>query len=296
MVTTQLFSSNKAYAKELLDEVAQREYARGGVLCELFESTTLLKVCLADDQKRSQAEAAKAAEETEGLEDLVKTGEAEQVGGGESVVSKELEDAGDRCLLALTVIFKDLVLAMSAAELRRVLAVCSLSPYNADDLVAAIKTEVERRVEELSSVSVDMATRMANLAHRSDRLLKRIQGDATTSRFAAIRASIKNLFSKETVEPEQQSEVAEDWKEIVEVLQSVSTVGQQATTMETASHSSLNATVRRVQQETLFELGRCRELISHYHRIDFASGHRTTRHEEDTRHNMAKRVLSRLLP
>mmetsp|Transcript_10800 Transcript_10800/g.16492 ORF Transcript_10800/g.16492 Transcript_10800/m.16492 type:complete len:94 (-) Transcript_10800:185-466(-) len=43
------------------------------------------------------------------------------------------------------------------------------------------------------------------------------------------------------------------------------------------------------------ELGRCIELISSYHRIEFKTGARRSRYDEKRRSGIRKRVLSRLL-
>jgi hypothetical protein len=58
----------------------------------------------------------------------------------------------------------------------------------------------------------------------------------------------------------------------------------------------LDSLLASLHEDAAFELGRAIELIENYKRIEFSTGRRRSRYDSERRKEIAKRVLSRLIP
>jgi len=229
-------------------------------------------------------------------------------------IDSVLSTTCDRCLSSLASRSIELIGVMSVQHLRRLLMVYSSSPFRADRLVDEIEREVQERSERLRSIlrsKVSFENELVAAVAPAQELRRTIRGDAG-SPFAAIRSGLRSFFRKKDrdgqeqhvenyTEAEEEEEAEDQTKQELErvdrALRSIINLGEYAEALTRATSSSLDKTTRGMEQEALFELGRCSELVAHYRRIvDFESGRREDRYDVDTRRAMAKRVLSRLLP
>ena len=75
-----------------------------------------------------------------------------------------------------------------------------------------------------------------------------------------------------------------------------SKAADRAEELRSASGVSLDSLVQNLKQGSAFELGRCNELIENYRRVEFSTGKQRSRYDRERTKDIAKRVLSRLLP
>lgn len=226
----------------------------------------------------------------------------------------EVAEMCDILLSRLSARAMEIIENLKAQSLREILTSLSLLPLQADACVDAIECEVLRRVRFLE------ATPNKNI----DEVLEYIASDAlnakralfgddepkeTKSHFAGLKDGLKAMFrsSKATDHSDgEQVDVAKASHETsvdelaANIKDSLQSIAEAATNIGNAaaasSKSSLDQIIATSRREALVELGRCSELIEQYRRIDFASGSRRSRFDEDRRRDMAKRLLSRKLP
>jgi hypothetical protein len=193
---------------------------------------------------------------------------------------------------------------MTATQLRELLFTYSMSHEKADDLIAEIEHIVHTRRDALIDLLAQpgLGERIAYGARRAEEARRRLSADRG-SPFAAIRKGIiKTLFTSEDAD-EDKSKLAEfegidasDLELADGALQEMVDVGRYISVLNSSCRSSFGKATREIEEGTMFELGRCIELIAGYRRIDFESGQRKTRLDQELRRNMSKRVLSRMLP
>ena len=292
-VTTNLLMSNKAYTKMVILEARFRlsQGCSTAVICDLTETVAMLKEALTDapiaeesipNDKNILATDAK-------IDDISASDLLEAMGS----LMKELTKQTIRCMDTF-----------SAIELRRVLSVYALSPIHADEVVAGLAKVVEDRriaLEELESSDLDRENLFQRGVVQAQKMRKSLNG-SVESPFATFRNSLKSLFSPGGREESNNDPLdlagmdATIVESIDEVLRTINDADHYSTVVAASSGLSIHKAVEEIFQLALFELGRCAELIAHYHRIDFQSGHRTSRLDKDLRRDMTKRLLSRALP
>jgi hypothetical protein len=235
--------------------------------------------------------------------------------GGENVTSVELElaELSEIVLSAVAVQTMEHVGSLSAVELRRLLTVYSLSPFKSDDLVNSMETEVIRREELLDS---------PESRERGRELLRSAASSAKTvisafteepadggSALSAIKNGLWSMFrqsnAKENAandEEDASDDIPDDIEEgsvqeklHIDIERALRSIVEAADYLERPGDASF-ISERLLEGGVLFELGRCRELVEHYRRIDFDSGSSTSRFDQERRRVMVKRVLSRLHP
>jgi hypothetical protein len=242
--------------------------------------------------------------------------------GSENVTSVELElaELTESMLSAVAVQTIEHVGSLSAVELRRLLTVYSLSPFKSDDLVNSIETEVMRRAELLDSrESRERGRDLLRSAASSSRTVisaftEESADDGST--LSAIKNGLWSMFrqsnDKENASndkedasddiPDDGEEESAQKKLHLEIERALHSIVEAADYLEQsdagdASSISGDQVVQRLEDGVLFELGRCRQLVDHYRRIDFDDlGSSTSRFDQERRRLMVKRVLSRLHP
>jgi len=207
----------------------------------------------------------------------------------------------------------EIIQNLKAQSLLEILMALSLLPLQADDCVDAIEREVRGRVRVLEAApDRNIDELLQQIASDASNAKRALFGDdeprETKSPFAGLRHGLKAMFGSskapdhsggEQVNEATASHETGDDELAVKIKDSLQSIANAATAIGNATESSKSSLDRMIvssQQEALFELGRCSELIEQYRRIDFASGSRRSRFDEDRRRDMAKRLLSRKLP
>lgn len=195
------------------------------------------------------------------------------------------------------------VTEMSADELRRLLSVYALSPFRADELVAAASREVETRLGRMDALpanEISMDSQIRLIGSEAEALLRLMQVGEAPGLGATIRKGLTSFFRNhdktETTEADVDASDEAQTERLRTFLFDIVSVSERVSVLSAASGSSVDDSCRLAMQSAAFELGRCADLIEHYHRIDFATGQRESRHVNDDKRALAKQVLSRLLP
>jgi hypothetical protein len=239
--------------------------------------------------------------------------------GSENVISVELElaELSESMLSAVAVQTIEHVGSLSAVELRRLLTVYSLSPFKSDDLVNSIETEVIRREEELDSLESRERGRdlLRSAASSARTVISAFTEESTNgdSALSAIKNGLWSLFRQSNAKenasndkddasddiPDDREEEGVQEKLHIQIERALHSIVEAVDYLEQSgdvSSISEDQVVQRLEGGVLFELGRCRQLVEHYRRIDFDSGSSTSRFDQERRRVMVKRVLSRLHP
>jgi hypothetical protein len=192
---------------------------------------------------------------------------------------------------------------MSAEELRRVLSVYALSPFRADELVAAASREVEMRLGRLDALStseVSMDSQLRSIGAEAEALLRLLQVGEAPGLGATIRKGLTSFFrnheTTELTETDDDASNEAQAERLRSLLSDIISVSERLSVLSATAGSSVDDSCRLTMQSAAFELGRCMDLIEHYNRIDFATGQRESRQVYDDKRALAKQVLSRLLP
>jgi hypothetical protein len=240
--------------------------------------------------------------------------------GNENVTSVELElaELSESMLSAVAVQTMDHVGSLSAVEFRRLLTVYSLSPFKSDDLVNSIEREVIRREELLDSRESRERGRdlLRSTASSSRTVISAFAEESAdgVSALSAIKNGLRSMFRQSNAKEDAAStddnedalddNISDDREEEsvqerlhIEIERALHSIVEAADYLEQTGDASTDQIVERLEDGVLFELGRCRQLVDHYHRIDFDdSGSSSSRFDQERRRVMVKRVLSRLHP
>jgi len=235
----------------------------------------------------------------------------------ETIVSDEIIVAMcDKLLCLVTSRAVDMVKDLRAHTLRAILMSVSMLPLQVDDCVDTIEREVARRIGLLENAprrNIDQL--LQQVASNASDVKRLLFGEEPTkesrSPLASLKDGLKGIFRS----PSPKHESGEDEPEkldlrtaynetnatelVLRVKMGLQSIIDAATGIGNATQGcqlSLDKLMVAPQHEALFELGRCSELIEQYRRIDFVSGSRRSRFDEERRRDMAKRVLSRKLP
>ena len=285
------------------------------VICEMMQSLGLLKMTM---------ETVKEGPEELSLVDSNTTSiiaEDDSLSHNETIVSdKGISEMCDDLLSLLSSQATEMIKDLRTQSLRTILMLFSVLPFQADECVEAMEREVAFRrslLETAAHRNVDELLQQA--ASAASDAKRTLFGDdhskGSKSPLAGLKNGLKSIFGSsssaaaETTEDDSKNsldEAAESGDEtdgdrlaILKVKEALQLIIDTASAMENVRKScqlSLDQSVVAPQQEALFELGRCSELVEQYRRIDFASGSRRSRFDQERRRDMTKRVLSRKLP
>lgn len=196
----------------------------------------------------------------------------------------------------------EMVHDLSAEEMRELLLVFLVTPFQVDDLVNSIDKETHRRLEVLGFKGpAESVQDLARRAFDSSVLASNtLSGESeSTSTVDTIKNGIKAIFGVHQI-----SEVSEPH---VAALTALAENAQRTTTLirETLGRmeqirqgtgADTESLLRGAEQGTVIELGRCQELAAAYRRIDFSTGAQRCRYDSSRRRDISKRILSRLFP
>jgi hypothetical protein len=218
-------------------------------------------------------------------------------------VEEELKHACDALLQSIASQAKDMTDRLTTGEIRRLLVVYALLPFEANDLIDHLDEEVSCRLSYLqgsSSVSLESLLRRAQ--SKSMAVNATLFKDTSSSRFGSIKNGIMSMFrfsdsSETTDENAEENNLTEELACLIqESIASTSAAAERAEKTQTATRMSLDSILQSLDEGSAFELGRCQELIENYRRIEFSTGTLRSRYDKERRQDIAKRVLSRLIP
>jgi len=225
----------------------------------------------------------------------------------------------DRSLSSIAETAQSLLSKSRPKELRRLLVVLTGLPFQADELVEAIDKDVDVRMKKMDeTIALDakgspeeIVRRIASRSNKIAESIEELLGNTVETPFKLLTNAIRSLFEMKrrtssttttTQTPEEDKEKAATQMQLMSALKEIREITKLAT-----NFSSRNRYSEQVLQlnnhdidyphvsSAAMELGRCIELISSYHRIEFKTGARRSRYDEKRRSGIRKRVLSRLL-
>lgn len=219
-----------------------------------------------------------------------------------------LRDACARMLSILGAYATERVSTLKVDSLCRLLAVYSLSPFQADTFVDACDSEVSHRQKLLESAASvasveDLLQQAAKNAIEANSTVFGKNDDDSRMSLAALKKGLKSIFSPSTADNNNDNDkIAEEMKKFTEevgilvdrVTAAVTRVEECMGQIGSASNVHTDTLLQGIQGGANFELGRCRELIDNYRRINFSTGRRLSRYDFDR--DLGKRLLSRLIP
>jgi len=281
------------------------------VICEMMQSLVSLKMTM---------ETVREGPEELSLVDSNTTSiilEDDSLLHNETIVSdKGISELCDELLSLLSRQATEMIKDLRTQSIRTILMLFAVLPFQADECVEAMEREVAFRrslLETAAHRNVDELLQQA--ASAAFDVKRTLFGDdhskGSKSPFANLRNGIKSIFGSSSATTEDDGknppdDVAESGDEtdgdrlailkVKEALQRIIDTASAIENVQKSCHLSLDQSLVAPQQEALFELGRCSELVEQYRRIDFASGSRISRFDQERRRDMTKRVLSRKLP
>jgi uncharacterized membrane protein YgaE (UPF0421/DUF939 family) len=217
------------------------------------------------------------------------------------VTAAAILDSTDRLLARVAETAIEKVHDLSGAEMRKLLLVYLCVPFQADDLVAAMEEETNQRTAALRFLAdkeriQDVIRDAADSALQANNRLSARPSTVGT----AIKNGIKAIFGVHDVDDEISEEDAARLSHVVESIHRTSALlrdlSERMERVQRATGLDTETLMRGVEQSAAVELGRCRELIASYRRIDFATGSKGGRCDNERRKDIGKRLLSRLFP
>ena len=295
------FQSDPSYLlvvlKQAHDEAPKLD--SGEDLCSLGETVALLKEALktggsASDESRPN----KPSKDPLAEVDMRNANYTQTKKAGSTTVEDELLDLCDKLLSLIANKARDGIKDFPAQELRRLLSVYSLLPFQADSLIYDIDAEVISRLpgsDTPSSILVEEVLQDAK--EKSESVQRELFHETDEPALKALKNGLMSLFrsNDENGSPEETSLPSALATLIQESINSTVEASAALQEMQETLHVSIDSIGQQSSEGTYFELGRCQELIANYRRIEFSTGARRSRYDE-SRKDMAKRVLSRLLP
>jgi hypothetical protein len=221
---------------------------------------------------------------------------------GDASIDAELSRSCDSILVAIAAEAGRMSTELRADEIRRLLMVYSLLPFRADDLIGTLDGEISKRGNHLkSSRDVNVGALLREAATNTSAVNTILFDEpAEDSRINAIKNGIKSFFrypdSDGTEDGDEEKKISELLSEMIQ--NSAASTLKAAQILEEIGSASLvtpDDVIQNLGAGAAFELGRCKELIESYRRIEFSDGTRRSRYGKG-RKDIAKRVLSRLMP
>lgn len=183
---------------------------------------------------------------------------------------------------------------LRSSELRRILHHFVASPFPVDDLVSAAEDEIDRRKAALDESTLASASLKSAIEKIPQDMWKQIIDGSKGHPSNRVKNLLRSLIR-------DQNEKRHD--EGSPVDGNDGSADAQHRSLEHILEIVFSATEVRdslvdfpIDQSDRVEFGRIQELISQYHRIDFESGSRESRFNNQGRRLIVKRMMSRLLP
>jgi hypothetical protein len=308
------YDSHEYFLLNVLKEVESkaRSLKSGDELCNLAETIALLMDSLKSrkgvqtepiSSLETNSESSSTALDGSGNDDNPSGGQAGSFPVDESAVCDELWDGCGRVLEEIASRVQKERNRLTASEMRRILSVYSFLPFRADELIDQLDPEVSKRMLQIKSSSELSLEALVERAQSENQAINRtLFKETDSSAFASLKSGLMSLFQA-VDENEGADDMFEENKlteELAHLVQkSVSStceVSEKVQDWSSGTQASLDSLMQSVDEASLFEYGRCQELIAHYRRVEFSTGTFRSRYDKERRKDIAKRVLSRLLP
>lgn len=241
----------------------------------------------------------KVTEETEAYGKEEESGSVVESEHDLATVTEAIRESTNRVLAGVAVKAVAMLPALSAVEMKKLLLVYLAVPFEADALVDAIAAETDRRLSVLELA--DNRGRIQDVAELATESALQANGSLSAkteqaSPLNAIKNGIKGLFGVHDFNDEVLEETAERLAEVAESLHRTAILSSYTSDriekLEKGTGTDAETLFRGAEQGAAVELGRCRELIACYRRIETHGG----RYDSERRKDIGKRVLSRLFP
>jgi hypothetical protein len=306
LVLMRMTSNQRSFVLEVLKRVSEKvpNASSGTELCSLAEVIGILK------------EASKTSSSKNSKESNIDDAQSESA-NDEANLTPQIEDikqqissTSDQMLNSIATLAISSAKRLTANEIRRLLEVYSLLPFQADEMIACLSDEVSNRLATLEDLRNDqsLVTILKDASKKSSVVRSSLFDVSHASLFSSIRARFLSIFQSWNDNDDEEDEVVAQiddegtklTEEIASVIQDSISATSDATKRAKADQSalqlSLDEVVQCLEEGASFELGRSLELIENYHRTEFATGERRSRYDKDRKNYISKRVLSRLLP
>ena len=224
---------------------------------------------------------------------------------GDKSVDEEILRSCEALLGAIADASESLIKDLRIDDIRRLLTVYSLLPFQAENFVGSAAAEIEERRR-----SLDIAWRhpgidalLIGASENARNVNTTLFGEANEdSPFEVIKSKLKTLFSGKNSDgdeddlPEDDMIISEELSGMIKVAtESTLDLAEACASAREASQISPDAIFHELKESTAFEIGRCMELIENYRRNEFSTGTRRSRFDS-RRQEVTKRILSRLIP
>ncbi|KAG7351141.1 hypothetical protein IV203_010501 [Nitzschia inconspicua] len=284
---------------ELLPEVEN-----GSELCDIAASLGLVKEAMAKPEHGEKKSGGDDVEESSSDSTVVAITKEETE--KDNTARYELNTAVDGVLDSIGSVVQELCPRLTAKDIRRILEVYSLLPFQADDMVDAIANEVVGRLSAIEELSKNrtLDDLLADAKQKSAIVKSTLYEEADKSFLDSIKSGFLSLFGSNNDEQKEDEEEPDERTVMTERIASMiqdsvattSKAAERAQAEESILLTTLDESLLLLREEVSFELGQCVELIENYRRIEFSTGKRRSRYDRDRRNDIAKRVLSRLFP
>ena len=302
LVLTKMTSNHQSFVLEILLRISEKvpNASTGSELCSLAEAIGILK-------EASKTSSTKKHE----LNDKVLQSELEDEDASQiEDLQQQIYSISDQMLNSIAALVIDCAQNLTANEIRRLLEVYSLLPFQADAMISCLSDEVSNQLEVLMDLRKDqtLVTLLADASKKSSVVKSSLFNDSNTSVFDSMRVRFFSLFRSSDKKDEDDEEFIDQIDDegtklteeislaIQDAISATSNASKRVKTYQTALQIPLDNIIQTLMEGASFELGRSLELIENYHRTEFATGERRSRYDKDRKNYIAKRVLSRLLP
>lgn len=211
----------------------------------------------------------------------------------------EMVDLCDEMLALIASKMPDKINHCTAQELRRLLSVYSLLPFQADRLIQEIEKEVEGRLPQSDSIPRVTVEEILQDAKAKNEIVQKVLFHQTdsSSLSTTLKNSVMSLFRASDKAGPEETNLPEDLALMIrESIASTLKVSASLQGMRSTLNVSIDTIGQQASEGMYFELGRCQELIANYRLVEFSTGTRRSRYDKERRKEISKRVLSRLLP
>lgn len=308
-VLMNFISSDKLFLHFVLHEIRTKvkHLKNSGEMCSLAESVAILKEGLKPGKASAQPDTAKDSKLAKGATENSKdesanselpSAEERSSALDESVIEEQMLQSCEIILESIGAKARGMLGSLSAEEIRRLLAVYSLLPFQDDALIDDIFEEVTIRKSHLQQSPNDS---IENILPSPNTTALSLNATELGSPFDNIKNGIMSFFStsddadsKDNIDSNSATE--EMTTSIEDPTATMSKAAKSVNDLHAASGISMDSVFQNIQKGAAFELGRCDELIENYRRIEFSTGTVRSRYDKERRKEIAKRVLGRLLP
>jgi hypothetical protein len=275
-------------------------------LCGLVESLARVKRPFLDSKTISVPEEPRQPSSTESLSDnpsKIYSNDGESVIASlseEQILRKEISHLSRSILANAIAHAAQNVANLSPEQLRRFLVVVTMSPLEAHVFVESVERELLSRTIDKSQQSKSLESILAIVADtaKQSRSLLSVKSGQGDTPLTALKSGLRSLFFNTE---QDNSESSEKWhqevQEVTDLLNETMThalyVADRLRAVTNVTGSGIDRILQSIEEGSNFELGRCKELIEAYHRIDFQTGTWHSRYDKERRKDIGKRLLSR---